>query len=109
MHTDDQMPTQGQTSQDHDTSISAPTEPRQRARRGFAVMSPERVRAFARRGGKAAHMAGTAHEFTTDEARAAGRKGGEIRRQRAAQATQSSPPPAETPTKTDEQQDHNLR
>lgn len=45
-------------------------------RRGFAAMDPEQVRELARRGGAAAHRAGTAHEFTSDEARAAGRKGG---------------------------------
>jgi uncharacterized protein len=47
-----------------------------RARRGFAAMDPELVRAISRRGGIAAHVRGTAHEFTPDEARAAGRKGG---------------------------------
>ena len=40
-------------------------------------MNPEKQREIARKGGKAAHQKGTAHEFTTDEARAAGRKGGE--------------------------------
>jgi len=45
--------------------------------RGFAAMDQERQREIARKGGKAAHERGTAHEFTTDEARAAGRKGGE--------------------------------
>jgi general stress protein YciG len=45
--------------------------------RGFASMNPEKQREIARKGGKAAHEKGTAHEFTTDEARAAGRKGGE--------------------------------
>ena len=40
-------------------------------------MDPEKQREIARKGGKAAHQKGTAHEFTTDEARAAGRKGGE--------------------------------
>ena len=49
---------------------------RTRARRGFAAMSPERQREIARKGGRAAHRAGTAHEFTAEEARAAGRKGG---------------------------------
>src|ERR1051326_2852205 len=48
-----------------------------RAARGFAAMSPERKREIASKGGRAAHMKGTAHEFTSDEARAAGRKGGE--------------------------------
>ena len=45
--------------------------------RGFASMDRERQREIARKGGRAAHQKGTAHEFTTDEARAAGRKGGE--------------------------------
>jgi hypothetical protein len=40
-------------------------------------MSPEKQREIARRGGRAAHEKGTAHEFTADEARQAGRKGGE--------------------------------
>jgi general stress protein YciG len=44
--------------------------------RGFAAMDRTLVSAIARKGGKAAHSAGTAHEFTSDEAREAGRKGG---------------------------------
>jgi general stress protein YciG len=44
--------------------------------RGFAAMTAERQREIARRGGKAAHARGTAHEFSCDEAREAGRKGG---------------------------------
>jgi general stress protein YciG len=44
--------------------------------RGFAAISPERVREIARKGGTAAHLAGTAHEFTPEEARLAGSKGG---------------------------------
>jgi general stress protein YciG len=43
--------------------------------RGFAAMDPKLVSELATRGGKAAHRAGTAHEFTSEEARAAGRKG----------------------------------
>lgn len=46
-------------------------------RRGFAGMDPERQRQIASMGGRAAHESGNAHEFTTEEARAAGRKGGE--------------------------------
>jgi len=46
------------------------------SRRGFASMDPEKQRDIASRGGKAAHEKGTAHEFTPDEAREAGRKGG---------------------------------
>ena len=44
--------------------------------RGFASMDRERQREIARKGGKAAHEKGAAHEFTTDEAKAAGSKGG---------------------------------
>lgn len=42
--------------------------------RGFAAMNPEKQREIASLGGRAAHMSGHAHEFTTEEARAAGRK-----------------------------------
>ncbi len=45
--------------------------------RGFASMDPDRQKEIASRGGKAAHEKGTAHEFTPDEAREAGRKGGQ--------------------------------
>jgi uncharacterized protein len=49
----------------------------QKSRRGFAAMDQEKQRAIASKGGRAAHQKGTAHQFTADEARAAGRKGGE--------------------------------
>lgn len=45
-------------------------------RRGFAAMSEEERREIARKGGKASHARGQAHEFTPEEAREAGRKGG---------------------------------
>jgi uncharacterized protein len=45
--------------------------------RGFASMDAQRQREIACKGGRAAHEKGKAHEFTSDEARAAGRKGGE--------------------------------
>jgi general stress protein YciG len=48
-----------------------------RTRRGFASMDPMKQREIASKGGKAAHAQGSAHEFSTDEARTAGRKGGE--------------------------------
>ena len=54
---------------------SAPAE-QPRKPRGFAAMDAKLVSELAKRGGVAAHRAGTAHEFTSDEARAAGRKGG---------------------------------
>jgi len=40
--------------------------------RGFASMDPARQREIASQGGKAAHAKGTAHEFTSEEARRAG-------------------------------------
>jgi uncharacterized protein len=43
-------------------------------------MSAEKQREIASKGGRAAHEKGTAHEWTPDEARAAGRKGGQISR-----------------------------
>jgi hypothetical protein len=43
-------------------------------------MSPEKQREIASKGGRAAHEKGTAHEWTPDEARNAGRKGGQISR-----------------------------
>jgi uncharacterized protein len=49
-------------------------------RRGFASMSPEKQREIASKGGRAAHQKGTAHEWTSDEARTAGRKGGQVSR-----------------------------
>lgn len=48
-----------------------------RSNRGFASMDRERQKEIASKGGKAAHAKGTAHEWTPDEARVAGRKGGE--------------------------------
>jgi uncharacterized protein len=49
-------------------------------RRGFASMSREKQREIASKGGRAAHEKGTAHEWTSEEARSAGRKGGQISR-----------------------------
>jgi general stress protein YciG len=47
------------------------------SKRGFASMDAGKQREIASKGGRAAHAKGTAHEFTSDEARVAGRKGGE--------------------------------
>jgi general stress protein YciG len=43
-------------------------------------MSAEKQREIASKGGRAAHEKGTAHEWTADEARNAGRKGGQVSR-----------------------------
>ena len=72
-----------------------PAKPRKP--RGFAAMDRKRVSEIASKGGKAAHAAGTAHQFTSDEARNAGRKGGvapHVRRGRGPRQT----PPTSTPT-----------
>ena len=51
--------------------VSVPKEDR-----GFASMDRAKQREIASKGGKAAHQKGTAHEWTSEEAREAGRKGG---------------------------------
>ena len=48
----------------------------EKRKRGFAAMDPEKQKEIARKGGRAAHEKGTAHEFTSEEARVAGHKGG---------------------------------
>ena len=50
--------------------------------RGFASMDPQKQREIASKGGRAAHVQGTAHEWSSEEARQAGRKGGAASRQR---------------------------
>ena len=70
-------------------------QPKRSSSRGFASMDPQRQREIASEGGRAAHERGTAHEFTSEEAREAGRKGGQARaenrsaRQRASQSASS--------------------
>lgn len=48
--------------------------------RGFLSMTKEQRTEAARKGGRAAHAMGTAHKWTSEEAQAAGRKGGSISR-----------------------------
>ena len=50
----------------------------EKLRRGFAIMDLEKRRSIASKGGKAAHKKGSAHQFTSEEAREAGRKGGHV-------------------------------
>ena len=61
--------------------------------RGFASMDRAKQREIASKGGKAAHQKGTAHEWTSEEARDAGRKGGIASHQR--RREQSAPPMAD--------------
>ena len=60
--------------------------------RGFASMDRAKQREIASKGGKAAHQKGTAHEWTSEEARDAGRKGGIASHQR--RREQASSPPS---------------
>jgi general stress protein YciG len=61
-------------------SITGRVTGERKERRGFASMTPEKQREIASKGGRAAHQKGTAHEWNSDEARSAGRKGGQISR-----------------------------
>ena len=51
-----------------------------KAKRGFAAMSVEKQREIASKGGRAAHEKGTAHEWSAEEARRVGQKGGHASR-----------------------------
>ena len=93
-------PTTPQTPSDNNTTPSEPAKeetPKPRRPRGFAAMDRSKVSEIASKGGKAAHAAGTAHQFTSDEARAAGRKGGvapHVRRGRGPRQTSPQSPPS---------------
>ena len=63
--------------------------------RGFASMDRAKQREIASKGGKAAHQKGTAHEWTSEEAREAGRKGGMASHRRRSQLTGSEEGPGD--------------
>jgi general stress protein YciG len=63
--------------------------------RGFASMDRAKQRQIASEGGKAAHLKGTAHEWSSDEAREAGRKGGMASHRRRGQAEPQEAAPEE--------------
>ncbi len=68
------------------------TEPKkEKQNRGFRAMDPAKQRAIASKGGKASHELGTGHEWNSEAARAAGRKGG-----LAARGGRGKVPPAAT-------------
>ncbi len=58
-------------------------------RRGFAAMDPSKQREIASKGGRSAHIRRKAHEWTSDEARMAGQKGGSTARHSSAEAVGS--------------------
>jgi hypothetical protein len=55
-------------------AINAAAPTTERRLRGFAAMSPEKKKEIASMGGRAAHACGRAHQFSSEEARAAGKK-----------------------------------
>lgn len=60
--------------------INPQNEAPKKAFRGFAAMNSEKQKEIARKGGRAAHEQGVAHQWTSQEAREAGKKGGQSRR-----------------------------
>lgn len=80
-------------------TISIPTETIEQAvkpksKRGFASMDREKIAAIARLGGKAAHASGKAHQFSSEEAQAAGKKGGTAFHKRRGRAKAQTTPPS---------------
>lgn len=63
-------------------------------KRGFAAMDKALVSVIAQKGGRAAHAKGTAHEFSSEEAKTAGKKGGEATRTKKAMKQQEMFDPA---------------
>ena len=87
--------TTNETSDTPKVESSEPQKPRRP--RGFAAMDRSKVSEIASKGGKAAHAAGTAHQFSSDEARNAGRKGGvapHVRRGRGPRNAKVTSPPS---------------
>ena len=73
--------------------------------RGFASMDRAKQREIASKGGKAAHQKGTAHEWTSEEAREAGRKGGMASHRRKLQSRETASPSEEGGTESSESTD----
>ena len=77
--------------------------------RGFASMDRNKQRDIASKGGKAAHQKGTAHEWTSEEAREAGRKGGMAsHRRKQEQSGESSEPTSSSVPDADDTGSENL-
>jgi uncharacterized protein len=72
--------------------------------RGFASMDRNKQRDIASKGGKAAHQKGTAHEWTSEEAREAGRKGGMASHRRKQEQQGQAPPAPEEPIASNPEQ-----
>lgn len=65
-------------------------------------MDRSKQREIASKGGKAAHQKGTAHEWTSEEAREAGRKGGMASHRRKQQQKEGDEGVTETPSRLDQ-------
>ena len=97
-------PSPSSESSESNSESSEPQKPRRP--RGFAAMDRTKVSEIASKGGKAAHAAGTAHQFSSDEARNAGKKGGvapHIRRGRGPRSSGGAPPSGEPKKEGDAQ------
>jgi general stress protein YciG len=77
------------TGASHSAKSNSENPPAKRAR-GFAAMDPAQQRRIASEGGRASHQSGRGHRFTSEEARAAGRKGGQASRGRSGQDAAAS-------------------
>ncbi len=71
-------------------------------KRGFASMDPEKQREIASQGGKSAHANGNAHEWDSDEARAAGREGGKASHKGDSKDSENTTELTDTPDMTNE-------
>lgn len=85
------------TSASETPKVEGPINSKPRRPRGFAAMDRSKVSEIASKGGKAAHAAGTAHQFTSDEARAAGKKGGVAPHIRRGRGPRQTPAPVSKP------------
>src|SRR5690348_11123539 len=74
---DDQQSEISRMSNENGNGRSAEGGKTGRSNRGFASMNPQKQKEIASLGGRAAHKMGVAHEWSSEEARAAGRKGGQ--------------------------------
>ena len=66
-----------------------------KSKRGFASFDKEKMQAVASAGGKAAHQSGSAHQWTSEQARAANAKSLEARK--ANKAAQAAATPVRKP------------
>ena len=107
MNADENKASGTEQSSDETAANATPETPvaeeRRPRRRGFAAMDQDRVKAIASKGGKAAHAAGTAHQFSSDEARNAGRKGGMAPHVRRGGVRRRQPDPVTPPGQTGQQ------